>query len=120
MSCLFNSLGRLLNISDTRNEICDFMENNLEQVISGETIRTWLSFESDDANVEKYIAGMRDRCKWGGGIELMIASYIYNTIIIIKQNGKIISTFDCSANETNRYLYLKYTGSHYTPIVIVS
>jgi len=111
MSCLFNSIGKLLKRKNVRNEICDYIDNHLDEKISGETIKNWIKYAGLEMNLNarQYMTKMRKSSSWGGGPELMIASKLYNVKIMI---GKIV--FNCS-NNPKRILYLNYNGTHYTP-----
>ena len=85
MSCLFNSLDNALSISNSRKIICDYIENNLDEKINGETIKNWIQYASQDmnTNVNQYINNMKYSSTWGGGPELMIASKLFDVVINI-------------------------------------
>jgi hypothetical protein len=128
MSCLFNSLRRLLenerNFSKTsvRTEICDFMETNLSESIDGEEIKEWIKISNIDEQLasdpKSYIEKMRNPGQWGGGIEIAMASKLYNVIIKIRDSysNDIIATFDCGPQKINKkQIVLRYTGTHFEP-----
>ncbi len=121
MSCLFNSIQRALNVTNTREKICDYMLNNSNECINGDTVKYWIQLTcSNGETIDTYIKKMKSSSTWGGGLELAIASKMFDTKIHIKytRTNKIISIFDCGANEAgSREIYLSYTGGHYEPIL---
>jgi len=114
MSCLFNSLDNALSISNSRKIICDYIENNLDEKINGETIKNWIQYASNDmnTNINDYINKMKYSSTWGGGPELMIASKLFNAIINISFNGKTIE-FNNTNSDNSKNIFINYNGSHY-------
>lgn len=82
MSCLFNSLGRLLKVDSTqlRNQICDYIINNPDAEWDGTKISDWISMVAGDQfqDIDQYIRQMRNLNKWGGAPEIAICCMIYN------------------------------------------
>ena len=116
MSCLFNSFDQALGISNSREQICDYIENNLNEEINGETIRNWIIYSANDMNLDinSYMNKMRHSSTWGGGPELMIASKMYNVIIVVVKDNKEIEFNSLGLNHNkDRIIYLNYNGSHY-------
>ena len=44
MSCLFISIGKLLNLTNSREDICNYMEANLKQKLDSTTIEDWIMY----------------------------------------------------------------------------
>ena len=44
MSCLFISIGKLLNLSNSRGDICNYMESHLKQKLDSTTIEDWIMY----------------------------------------------------------------------------
>ena len=87
MSCLFNSIQFLLkeydnNISNLRKIVFEYMEENLDELVGGETIKTWIELcnidENNGMNVQEYINRIKKTDQWGGAPELAVISKIYN------------------------------------------
>ena len=114
MSCLFNSLENTLGITNCRNKICDYIENNLTEIINGLSIKNWIKYSAKDIgiNLNEYLQSMRSSNTWGGGPELMIASKMYNIIIIVLNGSKKIE-FNSTNNKNSKKIYLNYNGTHY-------
>ena len=110
MSCLFNSLEKLLGKENIRIEICKYIEDNLDKKIADEKIKLWIEYSASDMKIslDEYIKRMKLSSTMGGGPELMIASKIYNIKIIVKKDSKNIE-FNCADNPT-KILYLDYSG----------
>ena len=116
MSCLFNSLDLALKITNSRVQICNYIENNLNKQINGETIKNWIIYSANDMNLDinSYMKQMRNSSTWGGGPELMIASKMYNVIIVVVRDGKEIEFNSLGKKcDRSRIIYLNYNGSHY-------
>jgi hypothetical protein len=114
MSCLFNSLGHLLEIpSNTmRQTICDYLAEN-KPIIEGMSTSDILSFEG--AN---YICNMRQSHVWGGAIEIQVAVRIWNVRIIVQnhRDGSRPIEFIPPSPEYTRTLTIYWTGGHYEPV----
>ena len=96
MSCLFNSLGRLLEIQPTtlRHQICDFIISHPDAKWDGTKISDWIQWVAGDQykTIQQYIAEMRNLNKWGGAPEIAICCMIYDISI------EVINYRDRSAN----------------------
>ena len=127
MSCLFNSIYDLLKDNlphniNIRQEICNYIKNNLDEKIADDTIENWikiiLSNEFDindnDDIVDSYIKILENTNQWGGGPELSIISKAFNIIIKVRYNNNIIATFNCTDNPIC-IIVLDWTGDHYEP-----
>jgi hypothetical protein len=127
MSCLFNSIGNLLEKKSTRKEICNYMERNLKKKIDGTEIEEWIMHAAlveikRKPSVKKYIDRMKKNNSWGGGLEIMVACVLYNVEIEVKRKrrgGKIeICNFKWTPNPKAK-LFLDYNGAHYEPGKII-
>lgn len=130
MSCLFNSLTKLLqpelhNIPDLRQAVCDEMQNNRQSILENDSIQEWIvnvcidRYNQDDltdAVIDRYISEMRSSSTWGGAPEIAIISKMFNVDIIVEYSSTNIATFSNHKNEYAPTLYLHWTGGHYTPI----
>ena len=123
MSCLFNSIQFLLkeydnNISNLRKIVFEYMEENLDELVGGETIKTWIELcnidENNGMNVQEYINRIKKTDQWGGAPELAVISKIYNIQIQVVLHSKIISNFKSTSHPSHN-ITLKYTGGHYDP-----
>lgn len=117
MSCLFNSMSRLLPDKQTpqeiRNKICDYLAAN-PQTQMGLSVSEIVQAESGQ-ELDSYIQQMRSPCTWGGAIEIAAATELWNCSFYVKveRTGKIIE-FIKEGSET-KYC-LSWTGGHYEPI----
>lgn len=114
MSCLFNSLGRLLNIStnDMRHIICDYLEAN-KPIIDGMSTAEILAFE-----VPNYVANMRNHHVWGGAIEIQAAVNHWNVRVLVenRRDGKPPIEFIPLQGAATKTLTIYWTGGHYEPV----
>ena len=129
MSCLFQSLGRLVNRDpgELRGEICEYLEGNPDLIGDGTTAATVVQWESERA-LNDYCRSMRLSSTWGGAVE--IAAFVNMT-------GKAVVVHDiCGANRegpreimfepTGRrrsrrrreVLHISWNGCHYEPLKI--
>lgn len=123
-NCLFRSLELAFgeNFKDIRKKVCDFMQNNYNKRIKDTTIRQWIKFESD-MGVNDYVEKMRKDGEWGGAIEIMVITKIFNVNVFVveeKKDGKgykMISSF--ISNNKNRNIFLLYSGSHYNYLEVI-
>lgn len=87
MSCLFISLGKLLNINPTilRNQICDYIVENPDKEWNGTKLSEWIQMVAGDRyqNVSQYISEMRCQSQWGGAPEIAVCCMIYNVVVEI-------------------------------------
>lgn len=115
MSCLFNSLGRLLNVPtfECRQFICDYLEAN-RPIIEGIETRDILSMESPN-----YIVNMRNMSTWGGAIEIQAACNVWSVSVIVENRRDMVSStieFVPLHGDITSRLYIYWTGGHYEPL----
>lgn len=123
MSCLFNSIRHFLrndlNNYDVRKEICEYMKDNRTVDFGNTTLENWIRYSNESekigTTVEEYAEKMCSPSQMGGGIELTIASRLYDLKINVEHNQKIISTFDFSHSPHRLEITLLYSGNHYDP-----
>lgn len=120
MSCLFNSLGRLLGQPGpaVRASLVAFMATHLDTVHQGMTFRDWIGWQHEGASVGAYLQAMRHASTWGGAMELAAATQCYHTdIMVVDGRGTKVAEFlwrdACTAR---RRLVLEWTGVHYEPV----
>jgi hypothetical protein len=116
MSCLFNSLGHLLNIpsNNVRQSICDYLEAN-KPILDGMETHEILAMERPD-----YIKHMRQSRTWGGAIEIQAATNIWKVRIVVQnrrdsRNAKPIEFLPMNITSIV-VLTLYWTGGHYEPV----
>lgn len=111
MSCLFNSIGHRLSKDPVavRADICNFLEEHKDTKLNDMALKEWIS-ASEEMPIEQYLQGMRQPTQWGGGFELIAATILYDTKIIVKYKGKEITIGDDDAGNT---IKLNYSGTHY-------
>ena len=117
MSCLFQSIGKLIHKSHqtVRKEICDYMQSHLEDEHQGMRLRDWIHWQLHSPNPHQYIQKMRKTTEWGGAMELAIATKLYKAdIIVIDGMGKQVAEFLLKEQCTARTRYIvQWTGVHY-------
>ena len=123
MSCLFNSLGRLL-VKDPqalRQEICNYLEAG-SPVIDGMATADVLALESG-IQAAPYIARMRQPQTWGGAIEIQACACLHSVRILVKnlrqQNrGRIYKDMEFLplSGTVTRTLTVSWNGGHYEPV----
>ena len=120
MSCLFISLGKLLQQPHTtvRNTLCNYMQHHLDQPFQGMPIREWIRWQQQAPSPEAYIRAMRSTSEWGGAMELSMATQCYATDIrVVDTRGRTVAEFvwreHCTAR---RKMVLWWTGNHYEPV----
>jgi len=123
MSCLFISLSYFIsnNSYNIRQEICNYLQNNLENkdsIIEGITIKDILETEN---NPEEYIYNMRNESTYGGAIEIQTACNIWKLKINVKNirdyNNVSIIEFLPIHNNYEKIVNISWNGGHYEPIL---
>ncbi len=120
MSCLFNSISRLISINSNtiRQTICDYLEQD-KPIIDG--LQTSDILKMEQGSVNKYIRLMRQTSTWGGAIEIGAACNIWKCRIIVEnrrdRRGNI--EFIPISVEPQKTLVLYWTGGHYEPVRIL-
>jgi len=115
MSCLFDSLGYLLQINGNivRQQICDFLQNG-SHIIEGMTTQSVLEIENSN-----YVGHMRQPSTMGGAIEIQSACNIWKICIIV-HNTRDTSNKDMEFVPLNgiydRTIELVWNGGHYDPL----
>ena len=121
MSCLFNSLGRLLSPSNDpqvlRQEICNYLEAG-SPILDGMATADVLVLESG-LQAGPYIARMRKPQTWGGAIEIQACAVLYSARIIVKNlrnRGQKDMEFLPLSGSVTSTLTIAWNGGHYNPI----
>ncbi len=117
MSCLFQSLGRLLEIpaDTTRQMICDYLMSN-QAIIDGLPTHEVLAIEGPD-----YVQHMRRSQTWGGAIEIQAAVNRWNVRIIVENQREPHNPpqhweFLPLTGKPTMTLRISWSGEHYEPI----
>ncbi len=129
MSCLFDSLFSLLNqygikfanSHELRLKVTTFMAENPHYSLGkdqSESIENWVKYTAKDQRKtsQQYLNAMRQRSTWGGGLEIAVMSKLFNCIIVVIRNNKVVSTFDNTDGDAEVKFTINWTGSHYTPL----
>jgi hypothetical protein len=116
MSCLFNSLGRLVGESPTvvRSRICDWLAGDPE-LMSDLSASSVVLFESGAA-LPAYVARMRSPATWGGAIEIRAFVQIWRRPVrvwAIRARRWIEFPLEGATGAECR---LSWTGGHYEPM----
>jgi hypothetical protein len=64
-----------LRVSELRHNIIEWVDANLDMIISGLTVQQWIFNETSELS-SAYISRMRCSSEWGGSIELIALSHI--------------------------------------------
>jgi hypothetical protein len=131
MSCLFESLGRFINVhpSQLRSEICNYLMS--DPVLIGElTASMIVEYQPDiitldesvndpvnnTSRLKKYVSEMSKSIVMGGAIEIMAFCKIYNKNVTVKPiitpNMKPIEFVNDNATQT---FTITWNGGHYEP-----
>ena len=116
MSCLFNSLGKLVGQDPTelRRKICHYLETH-PGLWEGESIETIIGWTSD-MKLADYVAAMRLTSTWGGALEIRCFTEMTKCRVIVHNliDGKTIEFVPSGpALRPRRTLHITWTGSHY-------
>lgn len=119
MSCLFKSIGKLIQLETqtVRHIICNYLEKNGLIMEDMET-KDILQMENDN-----YIKNMRQNSTWGGAIEIQAACNIWRLIVKVHdcRQNEIMTFYPVTETQSIRYkLYICWSGNHYTPKKIKS
>lgn len=112
MSCLFNSLGRLLDIPTdaVRQQICDYLEAD-KPVLEGMETHDLLLLEGPD-----YVQRMRQSSTWGGAIEIQVAVRLWNVNVMVENRRDGTGPIEFVTASPSSVLTLYWTGGHYEPV----
>ena len=118
MSCLFDSIGKFLNIDGftIRQKICDYLESNAP-IIEG--LDTKLILDSEDP---QYLLKMRHPLVFGGANEIKVATIIWSLRILVYINPEMTKyiEFQPICGDYRYTIRLSYqNNNHYEPIMNV-
>lgn len=120
MSCLFNSIGSLLNLDPTRlrQSVCDYLSSNpaiFDDGTKAKDVVKWLTKQS----LENYVNEMRSSQTWGGAYEIRVICDLHKCKINVydtrSEPNKIIS-FTPQRLRANRELDIRWNGCHFSPV----
>jgi len=121
MSCLFNSLGRLVSKDPQalRQEICNYLEAG-SPILDDMATADVLALESG-IQAGPYIARMRSPQTWGGAIEIQACACLNSVRIIVKNlrnrdHNKKDMEFLPLTGAVTATLTVSWNGGHYEPI----
>lgn len=116
MSCLFDAIGKFINIDGytVRQKICDYLDS-YKPLIDG--VDTKIILESEDPH---YLIKMRDPRVFGGGNEIRVACILWSLRIIVYINPQLTEVIEfIPLVGTYRYtIKLCYqNNNHYEPLM---
>lgn len=122
MSCLFNSLGRLLEVHPAivRGRICDYLASG-GAIMDGMSTEDILKLEAPSVAV--YVARMRLASTWGGAIEIGAACNIWDVRVVVENRrgrGTKPIEFLPTSGVFGRSLVVYWTGGHYEPVRVIN
>jgi len=124
MSCLFISIGRLVNESpnNVRQSVCNYMDENLDTLYQGMQIKDWIQWQTNSTPTQ-YISRMRNSSTWGGAMEIAMCTRIYKVDIHVYaayNQKKRLAEFVWDETRTACIqLHISWTGAHYEPLRVV-
>ncbi|CAM9458756.1 unnamed protein product [Ectocarpus sp. 12 AP-2014] len=106
-NCLFRSLadqleGRSQDHSSVRAKVMDHLERNRE---------VFEPYMEDDETFGDYLERMRGEAEWGGNQELVAASQLYKTNVVVHQFKA--PRFFIPCEKARRTIHLSYHGEHH-------
>ncbi|KAF4674019.1 hypothetical protein FOL47_009810 [Perkinsus chesapeaki] len=119
-SCLFHALGYWLNKPQhiIRKQISGFLRHNASTVkLNGLTLEEWIKVESNSRTLSHYCNNLLKDNTWGGEIELVATSMLYNCDVYVwqhenapkSQTGKYVLCYKFHAPPVSE----KYTTNRY-------
>jgi hypothetical protein len=130
MSCLFNSLGRIVGVDPTqvRHDICEYMSTNPSFYDDGtraETVVEWTT----GGTIDTYVRDMRKASTWGSALEIRsfcdmtgIPVYVYDMRSSPPQRISFVPVHghnhdhDQASTTAPEPIHLWYNGFHYEPL----
>jgi len=119
MSCLFNSLGRLIlkDPQALRQEICNYLEAGspiIDDMATADVLALELGVQAGP-----YIARMRNPHTWGGAIEIQACACLCSARILVKNLRnralKDMEFLPLTGTVTST-LTVSWNGGHYEPV----
>ncbi|KAF4655537.1 hypothetical protein FOZ61_007534, partial [Perkinsus olseni] len=100
-SCLFHALGYWLNKPQhvIRRQLSGFLRHNASTVkLNGLTLEEWIKAESNSRTLDHYCNNLLRDNTWGGEIELVATSMVYNCDVYVWQHE------DAPKSQTGKYV----------------
>ena len=118
MSCLFNSLGRLVGEPPQaiRGRICDWLATDPALM---EDLSASMVVAFDGMALPSYVARMRSPATWGGAIEIRAFVHLWRRPVrvwAIRGRRWIEFPLDTEVSAAGGECKLSWTGGHYEPI----
>lgn len=121
MSCLFNSIGALLNVDPTslRQDVCNYLASNPQCFDDQTRLNDILKWESN-ISPEDYVENMRSTSTWGGSNEIraicdmiQVPVFVHN---IRDRPPTVIQFYPLRRQPQRNGLHISWSGGHYEPI----
>lgn len=119
MSCLFESLGKSVNINPTelRKIICDYIDTNpklLDDLTAEQVI-----FFTENVPLVRYTSRMRHSHAWGGAIEIKAFCELFRkaVVVAVTYTRKYFEVIPESGFTTR--VVITYNGSHFEFVKVI-
>lgn len=115
MSCLFDSLAKFVNDTNTdtlRGDICHYLSAN-PKLIDGENVEKTI-MNMYGISLPEYINKMSRSEVWGGAVEIKAFCDMFNVAVLVHHQGRKIEFLPNTKN-LKGIIRLKYECSHYEP-----
>ena len=120
MSCLFDSIGHLLNkpSAEVRAQVVDYLQQHKTTEINGLPLVDWITPVEGD--FDAYAAAMRLSSTWGTAVEITAAVMLYGRSVLVRMpcGKQWIEIADENSRANGEALCLGYNGSHYVALGI--
>ncbi len=96
---------------------CPFYKKNREKEIVNLSLKQWITEVAKDMRLSysNYLINMSHSSTWGGGLEILVMSKMFNADISVYQRRKLISCFRYSENPEIHFK-IHWNGVHYEPM----
>jgi len=100
-----------------RTKDCPFFKKNREKEIVNLTLKQWITEVAKDMRLSysNYLRNMSHSSTWGGGLEILVMSKMFNADISVYRRGKLITRFRYSENPEMQFK-IHWNGFHYEPM----
>lgn len=128
MSCLFESLGRFVNLhpSQLRAEICNYLisdpvlvgELKTSQIVEHQPDICTTTYENQDeqSKLKKYVSEMSKPIVMGGAVEIIAFCNMYKKNVVVRQiNHPDMKHIEFIGENSTHTIAISWNGGHYEP-----
>lgn len=124
MSCLFQSLGKLLRIphETLRKDVCDYLQSNPVFVDDGTRAHEVIEWDSS-GTPSSYVESMRSTSTWGGAVEIRAVCDMTGRVVHVQNlcsgnntSKKVIDFYPLRAHPNRKCLTVSWNGCHYEAV----